>query len=137
MQDYSQNNQIQGITGLGNPPKTETPIMLNSHQNQSFNPPVQSVNPPTDTKPIEQTSNLGDIKKNALQELRPLVDQLDLSPEEKFKTYIMIIQASDDSGLINKAYEVSKQIQDKKEKAQALLDVVNEINYFSQIENND
>lgn len=49
----------------------------------------------------------------------------------------MIIQASDDSGLINKAYEVSKQIQDKKEKAQALLDVVNEINYFSQIENND
>lgn len=63
MQDYSQNNQIQGITGLGNPPKTETPIMLNSHQNQSFNPPVQSVNPPTDTKPIEQTSNLGDIKR--------------------------------------------------------------------------
>ena len=78
------------------------------------------------------SDDLLDIKNEALHDLSPLVDQLDLSAEEKFKTVMMLIQASDNQDLIPQAYTLAKQIDDEKVKAQALLDVVNEINYFTQ-----
>jgi hypothetical protein len=71
------------------------------------------------------------IKQEALQQLKPLVDHLDQTPEEKFRTTMMMIQAADDQSLINEAYEAAKAITDEKVRAQALLDVVNEINYFT------
>ena len=71
------------------------------------------------------------IKQEALQNLKPLVSHLDQSPEEAFRMTMMMIQATDDQGLIPKAYEAAKAIPDEKARAQALLDVVNEINYFT------
>ena len=76
--------------------------------------------------------DLLNIKQDALHELSPLVDHLDQSPEEKFRTTMMMIQASDDHSLIRPAYDAAKQIPDEKARAQALLDIVNEINYFTQ-----
>lgn len=76
--------------------------------------------------------DLLDIKQEALQALSPLVGHLDQSPEEKFRTTMMMIQASDDQTLLRDAYDAAKQISDEKTRAQALLDVVNEINYFTQ-----
>lgn len=70
------------------------------------------------------------IKQDAMTALSPLVGQLSQSPEEKFKTTMMMIQASDDKSLVRVAYEAAQAIEDEKLKAQALLDVVNEINYF-------
>lgn len=78
------------------------------------------------------TDDLLDIKQQALQALTPLVDHLEQSPEEKFRTTMMMIQASDNHSLIKLAYEAAGQIKDDKERAQALLDIVNEINYFTQ-----
>lgn len=78
------------------------------------------------------SDDLLSLKQQALQSLNPLLGHLDQSPEEKFKTTMMMIQASDDQSLIKMAYETAQQITDEKEKAQALLDVVNEINYFTQ-----
>ena len=78
------------------------------------------------------TDDLLDIKQSALQQLSPLVSQLDQTPEEKFRTTMMMIQAADDQSLIKTAYEAAQQITDEKAKAQALLDIVNEINYFTQ-----
>lgn len=72
------------------------------------------------------------IKQDALQQLSPLVSHLEQTPEEKFRTTMMMIQASDNQSLIKDAYECAKQITDEKARAQALLDVVNEINYFTQ-----
>lgn len=72
------------------------------------------------------------IKQDALQSLKPLVDHLDQTPEERFRTTMMMIQASDDQSLIPVAHEAAKAIEDEKARAQALLDVVNEINYFTQ-----
>ncbi len=72
------------------------------------------------------------MKQEALQQLSPLVGQLDQTPEEKFRTTMMMIQASDDQTLLKSAYESAKQISDEKVRAQALLDVINEINYFTQ-----
>lgn len=76
------------------------------------------------------------IKQEALQALSPLVGHLDQSPEEKFRTTMMMIQASDDQSLLRDAYDAAKQIDDEKTRAQALLDVVNEINYFTQQHHN-
>lgn len=72
------------------------------------------------------------LKQQALQHLSPLVSHLDQTPEEKFRTTMMMIQASDDKTLIKSALEAAKAITDDKARAQALLDVINEINYFTQ-----
>lgn len=71
------------------------------------------------------------IKISALQELRPLMQHIDLSPEEKFEKYLMMLRASDDPELIQPTYEAAQNISGEKLRAQALLDVINEINYLS------
>jgi len=78
------------------------------------------------------SDDLLDIKQNALQQLTPLLGHLDQTPEERFRTTMMMIQASDNQDLLKDAYEAAQQIEDEKTRAQALLDVVNEINYFTQ-----
>lgn len=78
------------------------------------------------------TDDLLDIKQNALQALTPLIDHLEQSPSEKFRTTMMMIQASDNHSLIKVAYDAAQKIENEKERAQALLDIVNEINYFTQ-----
>jgi len=85
--------------------------------------------------PVDQ--DLLTIKKNALQQLNPLVGQLEQTPEEKFKTMLMMIQASDDKSMLGAAYDTAQQITDEKVKAQALLDIVNEINYFTHSTENE
>ncbi|MDQ5971988.1 MAG: hypothetical protein QG553_147 [Patescibacteria group bacterium] len=80
----------------------------------------------------EDDDELLTLKKQALEELAPLVDQLDQTPEEKFKTTMMMIQATDSASLVKVAHEAAQKISDEKVRAQALLDIVNEINYFTQ-----
>lgn len=80
---------------------------------------------------VPDTDKLLDIKQQALQQLTPLVGHLEQSPEEKFRTTMMMIQASDNHELVGTAYEAAQQIPDEKVRAQALLDIVNEINYFT------
>lgn len=82
--------------------------------------------------PPTQSDDLLTLKQQALQQLSPLVDHLDQTPEEKFRTTMMMIQSADNQTLIKSAYEAAQQITDEKVRAQALLDVVNEINYFTQ-----
>jgi hypothetical protein len=77
------------------------------------------------------------IKQEAMQQLSPILDHLEQAPEEKFRTTMMMIQASDNDKLIPVAYEAAKAISDEKVRAQALLDIVNEINYFTQGANSD
>ena len=78
------------------------------------------------------TDHLAGMKQQALDQLEPLIGHLDQSPEESFKTTMMMIQANDNHMLLEKALEQAKQISDDKERANAMLDIINEINYFSQ-----
>lgn len=96
--------------------------------------PVADVTAPTAPSSSNNTdgSDLLSIKQDALQSLSPLLGQLEQTPEEKFRTTMMLIQASDDQSLIQAAYAAAKEISDEKVRAQALLDIVNEINYFTQ-----
>lgn len=90
---------------------------------------------PAATAPVvsaDQANNLLGIKQQALQNLTPLIDKLEQTPEDKFKTMMMLLQASDNPELVKKTYDAAQAISDEKVKAQALLDVVNEINYFTQ-----
>lgn len=77
------------------------------------------------------TEGLDDIKKSALNELRPLVDRVNLAPEEKFDIYLMLIRSTDDTSLIAPAHTVAQSIEDEKKKAEALLDIIKEIDYLS------
>lgn len=86
---------------------------------------------PTATGVTPNTDALLDIKQQALQQLTPLIGHLEQTPEEKFRTTMMMIQAADNHELLNTAYESAQQITDEKVRAQALLDIVNEINYFT------
>lgn len=79
---------------------------------------------------ISGISNLDDIKRQALTELRPLVDKLNLAPEDKFDTLLLLIRTTDDSSLIPQAHEAAKAISDDARRAQALLDVIKEIDFF-------
>lgn len=103
---------------------------INRSSDSSENPTSDSQ---TDSSSSENSDNneLMSIKEQALQQLSPLVDKLDQAPEEKFRTIMMMLQASDDRLLVKSAYEAAKNITDDKARAQALLDVINEVNYFT------
>ena len=76
-------------------------------------------------------NDLEEIKKDALSELRPLIDKLDVSPEEKFDTLLLIIRSTDDQSLLAATHEAAKAITDDSRRAQALLDIIKEIDFFS------
>lgn len=84
----------------------------------------------TDTNKDELES----IRRDALSQLSPLLGKLDQPPEEKYHTLLMMIQSSDNKSLIKEAYDAANQIEDEAKKAQALLGIINEINYFSKKE---
>jgi hypothetical protein len=119
----------EGVTLDESAPTEEPKTILDEPKEE---PLITKVQAPASPATNVHTNDLLDIKHEALHDLSPLVDKLDLDPEEKFKTVMMLIQASDEQALIPQAYELAKNISDEKAKAQALLDVVNEINYFTQ-----
>jgi hypothetical protein len=84
---------------------------------------------PTSQKPL--SPELESIKKDALEELRPLVPKLDLPPEDKFNTILLVIRSTDDQSLVGAAHDAAKSIEDEAKRAQALLDIIREIDYFA------
>ncbi len=104
----------------------------------AFVPPA-----PVSEPPVVDTSNttmpsipgvpgsLDSIKQDALSELRPLVDKLNVAPEEKFDTYLLLLRSTDDQALIAPAHEAARNITDEARRAQALLDIIKEIDYLT------
>ncbi len=92
--------------------------------------PTPSVSQTTDE--VSSDPLLESIKKDALNELRPLVDKLNVSAEEKFDTYLLLLRSTDDTTLIGPAHDAAKEITDEARRAQALLDIIKEIDYLSQ-----
>ena len=132
---------------------------INEPVNDSGSLPTEAVNEPV-TKPTDTTSGIAfdgndlpvglsndanahltsdnsnddeidTVKKSALEQLRPLIEKLDLNPIDKFDKYLMMLRASDDPTLIKPAFDAAQGIEGEKEKAQALLDIINEINYIT------
>lgn len=130
-QQMSTTPQINDTAGdflddVGTPSTPPTVTMLDSQTDDA-----RDNTPAAGPAPSTGTDQLLDIKQQALQQLTPLIGHLDQNPEEKFRTTMMMIQAADNHELIQTAYEAAQQIEDEKVRAQALLDIVNEINYFT------
>ena len=112
--DQNEESTIDDIAKPAAPePVTPTPVV-------STPAPTTAADPALDT-----------IKQTALNELRPLVDKLDVSPEEKFDTYLLLLRSTDDKTLIAPAHDAAVAIVDEARRAQALLDIIKEIDYFS------
>ena len=102
-------------------------------------PPVAPPLPPTPAAPAADAaampaadSTLESIKQQALGELRPLVDKLQVEPDEKFDIYLLLLRSTDDKDLIAPAHEAAKAIADESKRAQALLDIIKEIDFLNQ-----
>jgi hypothetical protein len=130
LKDDSQDDQTDSFTA-GQTATTDEPS--DASDNQAPSAPF-STTADAGPEPASDNSNhdLIDIKQEALGKLSPLIGHLDQTPDEKFRTLMMMIQASDDQSLVKQAYETALDITDEKARAQALLDIVNEINYFTQ-----
>lgn len=124
-------------------PEAATPSVIANHHSSplhghhgTHDDSASSDEPVASTLPTEPADEgpLADIKQKALEQLSPLVGNLDLPPEEKFDTYMEILRASDNEDLIQPAFDIAQQIENEDKKAQALLDVVNEVNYLTQDE---
>ncbi len=108
-----------------------TPQQQNNVDEPLGPPPITP--PPASSKDDSvDHDKLADMKQHALDHLEPLVEKLDQPAEETFKTTMMMIQANDNHKLLEKALAAAKLIKDDGERAQALLDIINEINYFAQ-----
>lgn len=129
----SNDNNTQGSSTL---PFDPSAVSLSSSAPEPAATPTPSPEPVTAPTPAAAPTGDNDdllsIKQTALQQLSPLVSHLDQTPEEQFRTTMMMIQASDDQSLIKTAYDAAQKITDDKVRAQALLDIINEINYFTQ-----
>jgi hypothetical protein len=111
-----------------------TPVAADPAPEPAVEEPAVFTPPAPVSTPADLSAPLGDlesIKKQALGELRPLVDKLDLAPDEKFDTYLLLLRSTDDQALIAPAYAAAQAITDESRKAQALLDVIKEIDYLS------
>lgn len=93
-------------------------------------PPADATAPPASTAAPASHDELDAIKKNALDELQPLIQHVEQSPEERFETVMMMIRSNDDASLVGQAYEAAQGIADEKTKANALLNIVSEIEYL-------
>jgi len=94
--------------------------------------PIAAPAPVAPTMSVPSTGgSLDTIKQDALNELRPLVDKLNVAPEEKFDTYLLLLRSTDDQALIEPAHEAARNITDEARRAQALLDIIKEIDYLS------
>lgn len=105
-----------------------TPTPMNNDEPDNSAVPMAPITPAV---PNSNSGDLEGIKKDALNELRPLVDKLSLEPEEKFDTYLLLLRSTDDKELIAPAYAAAQAITDESRKAQALLDIIKEIDFLS------
>lgn len=143
-QDTDNNLQFEETNATASPvinPATISPDPVATDQSDE---PATDITKPAAPEPVTPTPSvsapapataadpaLDTIKQTALNELRPLVDKLDVSPEEKFDTYLLLLRSTDDKTLIAPAHDAAIAIVDEARRAQALLDIIKEIDYFS------
>lgn len=116
----------------------ETPQVQESTPETQYEQPAfeESYNETPSYEMNDFNSNSSDdlkaIREQALHELHPIVDKLNASPEEMFDAYLTLLRSTDDQKLIAPAHEAAKNIQDEAHRAQALLNIIREIDFLSQ-----
>lgn len=123
--DDAANDGLQ-YEGLEQMPDAQEDIQPEQPIEQTIEQPVEQTVPVTSFAALD----LDGIKSHALEDLRPLVNKLTVTNEEKFDIYLLLLRSSDDDTLIEPAYNAARAIEDETKRANALLDVIKEIDYF-------
>jgi hypothetical protein len=125
------NQQAEEAAATETVEETPAPVAVEEPVAEPVEAPVVMPDPIAPVASVAPDGDLDAIKQEALGELRPLVDKLDVSPEEKFDTYLLLLRSTDDKALIGPAHEAARGIADEARRAQALLDIIKEIDYLS------
>lgn len=118
--------EVPGVAGT--PAVAEVAPEVTTDVAPSDNAVVDAATPVTEpAKAAYGDPDLNKVKTMALSDLRPILENVDLPTEKKFKIYKDIIELTEDKACIEPAYNAAKLIADEKEKAEALLYVVEAI----------
>ena len=94
--------------------------------------PAPEPEPVVQPKPAKTSAAVTPVADNDLDNVKnEAINELNISAEEKFDTYLLLIRSTDDKTLIAPAHEAAKNIADESRRAQALLDVIKEIDFLS------
>lgn len=72
------------------------------------------------------SGEMSDIKKSMITDLIPLMDKVSLTPERQYGFYKELIDATHNKDLVPGAYTAAKKMADDKERAEALLYLIDE-----------
>lgn len=123
--DAASDDTTMPTPGMGD--TTEPTVAVAAEEPAPLTAPVEPF-----PAPVAADGELDGIKKDAITELRPLVDKLNLEPNEKFDTYLLLLRSTDDKELVAPAHEAAKAIPDETKKAEALLEIIKEIDFLNQ-----
>jgi|GEM_PF-693397 len=77
-----------------------------------------------------ELQRLLDIKQQALDALIPNLQKVDgVDPERKFEIYLMAVRFTHDVTILKAALDSAQQIEDSSAQSEALLDLIQELNY--------
>jgi len=83
------------------------------------------------TQAVALSGDLNRVKNDVLADLRPIIGSVKLPAEEKFELTMRVYDVTKDGGMLEVAYEATKNINDDGKKADSLLRVINEIDKTS------
>lgn len=75
---------------------------------------------------MPSSGEISDVKKSMISDLIPLMDKVSLTPEKQFGFYKELIDATHNKELVPGAYNTAKKMADDKERAEALLYLIDE-----------
>lgn len=88
-------------------------------------PSAEPVVPEVNAEPVVSSPEVGGdlekVKEEMLRDLIPLMDKINIMPEQKYKIYKQMLEKTGDKSVIAKAYEAVKGISDEAMRAEALL----------------
>lgn len=82
---------------------------------------------PLETTPAQANLGMHQVKEAALRDLVPIMDKVSLSPSQKFRIYRDMFENLRDYTVLEPAYRAAAEIADERERAEALLYLVESI----------
>lgn len=83
------------------------------------------ISPESKLPPVSPDTNVESVKTDMMRDLFPLMDKVEMTPERKWEIYKQMIEETHDNSMVGAAYEAVKGISDEKERAEALLYLIN------------
>ena len=90
-------------------------------------PATTTAAPTPEVEPVPESLNMEQVKKAALRDLVPILGKININTSEKFRIYRDIFEDLKDYTVLEPAYKAAREIPDEKERAEALLYLVESI----------